>query len=123
MRINDEQLLKDMRKNTEKHLRVNSYKIEYHNFNGKRVELTFNQGYDHSTDVYNPFFVRVYDENGYVMGGTNSTIEGAYNSLITQLIQYKHKAETERNEARSKLAKIHGIIAPESDDDEYDDRF
>jgi hypothetical protein len=123
MRINDEQLLREMRKNTEKHKRVNSYKVNYMKHNGENEELTFNQGYDASTDVYNPFFVRVYNSQGsYIMGGTNSTIEGAYNRLITSLIQYKLKAETERNQAYVKLSKIMGIIAPDLED-EIDDRF
>lgn len=122
MRINDEQLLRDMRKNTEKHKRVNSYKVKYMKTDGKYEELTFNQGYDASTDVYNPFFVRVYGDNGYIMGGTAPNIEDAYNKLITSLIQYKLKAETERNAAYAKLSKIMGIIAPDLEE-EYDDRF
>jgi hypothetical protein len=124
MRINDENLLREMRKNTEKNKRVNIYNVKYRKHNNEEVELLFNQGYDASTDVYNPFFVRVYNEKGsYVMGGTNSTIEGAYNRLITQLILYKEKAETERNEAYVKLSKILAIIAPNIDEDEIDDRY
>lgn len=122
MRINDEQLLRDIRKNTEKHKRVNSYKVKYMKHDGKYEELTFNQGYDASMDVYNPFFVRVYGDNGYIMGGSAPNIEGAYNKLITSLIQYKLKAETERNQAYVKLSKIMGIIAPDLED-EIDDRF
>jgi hypothetical protein len=122
MRINDEQLLREMRSNKEKHLRVNCYKVKYMKFDGKHEELLFNQGYDHSTDIYNPFFVRVYRNGSYYHSGAGETIEAAYNDLITSLIQYKDKAETERNEAQAKLAKIIGIIAPDFQD-EYDDRL
>lgn len=121
-RINDESLLRELRKNTEKHKRVNAYKVKYMKFDGTHEELLFKQGYDASTDVYNPFFIRIYDSKGsYIHSGSSSTIEGAYNSLITSLIKYKQKAEGERNEANGKLAQIMGIIKPDSDED--DDRF
>lgn len=113
-----------MRKNKLKHHRVNSYKVNHLNFNGEIEELTFQQGYDASTDAYNPFFIRVYNGKGqYLHSASASTIEGAYNALITSLIRYKLKAEDERNDANSKLSQIFGIVKPESDDEEYDDRF
>ena len=123
MRINDESVLRELRKNKEKNKRINAYKVNYLRIDGQKVDLLFNQGYDASTDYYNPFFVRVYNEAGsYIMGGSSGTIEGAYNELITQLIQYKDKAENERNEAYLKLSKILGILVP-TDDNELDERF
>lgn len=114
MRSNDEAWLKEIRKNSEKNKRVNSYKIKYND-----EELTFNQGYDHSTDIYNPFFIRVYNSKGsYIMSGSGPTIEDSYNSLITSLIEYMTKSQNERDEANSKISKILGVIgvADEADD-------
>lgn len=119
MRINDENLLREMRKDTDKSKRVNSYKVKYMKFNGEYEELTFKQGYDASIDVHNPFFVRVYGSGneGCIASGSGYGIENAYNTLITQLILYKTRAENERNSANLKLAQIHGIIRPETEDD------
>lgn len=123
MRINDETLLKELRKNKDKSKRANNYKIKAIITEvGKKSELTISQGYNASNDIYNPFFVRVYDENGsQVHSGVGATIEQSYNSLLASLIFYKNKAEKARNEANTKLFKIYNIIAPEEDD--YDDRF
>ena len=122
MRINDENVLKELRKNTEKSKRINSYKVNYMKHNGEYEQLTFNQGYDHSTDIYNPFFVRVYDSNGScVHSGAGSTIENSYNSLITSLILYLTKTTMDLNSANSKMSQIVGIIRPNIDDDDFND--
>ena len=124
MRINDENILKEMRKNTDKSKRVNSYKVKYMKFNGQYEELTFNQGYDASTDCYNPFFICVYNSNNSsIISSSGSTIENAYNSLITSLIQYEGEAIRQREKYNAKLAKINGILNPDSDDDDFDNRF
>jgi hypothetical protein len=122
MRINEVELLKELRKNTDKSKRVNSYKVKYLKFSGEYEELIFNQGYDAGTDCYNPFFVRVYSsDKNYLISGSADSIENSYNSLITSLIQYKDKAEKERDEANVKLAKILGVF--DIDADELDERF
>lgn len=123
MRINEENILKEMRKSQEKSKRINSYKVSFMQFNGKNEDLTFNQGYDASTDVFNPFFVRVYKDKNYIMSGTGDNIEKSYNSLITQLIQYKEKAEIERNTAIDKLSQVYKIINPINDNEDLNDYF
>jgi hypothetical protein len=119
MRINDNALLKEMKKNPDKSQRYNNYKVSYLKMNGTKEELSFKQYYDHSTDIYNPYHVNVYDSKGNnVMGGCGPTIEDSYNSLVTQLIQYMQKAESDRNTANQKLNQILAVVSPESDLDD-----
>jgi hypothetical protein len=121
MRINDENILKELRKNKEKNKRINSYKVRYMKHNGVYEELLFNQGYDHSCDVYNPFFVRVYDSKGnYIHSGCGSTIENSYNGLISSLILYLEDARNKLNYQTVKLSEIQKIINPNyGDEDEW----
>lgn len=113
MRINDENTLREMRKDSDKSKRRNSYKVKVLKFNGERVEYTFQQFYDHSYDVYNPFKIWVYDEKGSnIASGSGPTIEDSYNNMIIDLIEYRDLAREERNESNNKLGKIIGIVSP-----------
>lgn len=118
MRINDESILKEMRKSLDKKERINSYKVKYMLHNGTYEELTFNQGYDASNDVYNSFFIRVYNSNNsYIVSGSGPTIEDSYNNLISSLILYLTNARQERDDSNKKLNLIYGIINPENEED------
>ena len=113
MRINDENLLREMRKNPDKRKRVNSY---------EHRGLLYNQGYDHSTDVYNPFFVHVYKDNSYLMGGSGATIEEAYHNLIHQSLLYMQQYRDERNDYANKVGQVLSIFKKEIQEDfGYDD--
>ncbi len=109
--IYNEQELKDLRNNIDKSKRANYYELK---------GFTYKQFYDHSTDVYNPFKVYVYKDNGYVMGGVGPTIEAAYHNLILSSIEYMEKYKQERNELINKVAKVNSILNPDKDEDEND---
>lgn len=114
MRINDENILREMRKNEDKNKRKNSYKVEMRLHNGNKEKLTFLQYYDHSCDIYNPFHINVYNNKGdYIHSGSGATIEDSYNNLITSLILYMNKAKEENHISNDKLTKILGICCPE----------
>lgn len=113
MRITDENTLREMRKDSDKSKRKNSYKVNVLKFNGERVEYTFQQFYDHSCDVYNPFIVYVYDENGSnIASGSGSSIEDSYNNMIISLIQYRDQSREERDNSNKKLGKIIEVVKP-----------
>lgn len=124
MRIHDDNALREMKKNEDKSKRENNYKVKMLWMNGTKEELTFRQYYDHSCDVYNPFHINVYDSKGnYITSGCGPTIEDSYNNLITSLIQYKSKAEKERNKANEMLSKIVSVVSPLIDSPDCDSCF
>jgi hypothetical protein len=100
--IYDENTLKDMRKSPDKTLRRNKYKVG---------EFTFHQFYDHSTDIYNPFKVYVYNKEGsYIYGGSGPTIEASYHNLIKSAIEYSEQYKNERNKLINKVGQALAVF-------------
>ena len=87
--------------------------------------LLYNQCYDPSTDVYNPYRIYVYhkDKAGswtYSHSASGPSIMESILNLSHSLIKYSNQYIDERNALINKVAQVNAILAPA---DEIDDRF
>lgn len=114
MRINDENILRDMRKNKEKSQRENCY---------EHRGLKYRQFYDASTDAYRPYKIYVYQNGTYVGGGCGTNIEESYNDAIASTLLFQLQYLKERNELIQRVGQAMSILSPQSDTDDNDDRL
>ena len=71
MKINDSDKLKELRKDPIKSNRRHSY---------EHKNVLFNQYYDHSTDIRNPYHVNLYVNGDYAHGASGVTIVASISS-------------------------------------------